>query len=675
MQQFWTAFLITLAFVALAASDRLILENTENDWNWITKQPTGVPEWERRTGPTRYTSCNVDSQSNSWLLSDQIKVGIANRIDITVTYQITPCSKCVNVFDLYVNQSDKLIEDKANYPDPVSATTAYKKVAEIKEAINKKHAETIEVLVKGQYTILAFHNYGACSTLFSVKVTYNVCPGITISDSLVSLQKTVAPANDSNNVRVEGKCIKDAVQVSGSLFVHCVSKGEWNTTGLEGRCVCKEDMQNNDGKCKACPDGKFNDQAGLNCTVLPTVPRNIILAFVNQSVVELRWLPPAITGDRTDVYYDVDCRKPCGSDDDKECVDKECGNDVTYLPYKEGLDLAEVMITNLSSFVNYTFKIYAKNRVSEVAKRRNGVEGKYAAIFVRTNGSIPGKPEVSVKQPKDAVIVSWILEEKNGVIKDYHVTYARKDDSSDNKSRTTQETELQFDNLMAGKSYEFQVFAVNNIGKGPVGKKTFTLRTDGSKTLKIIAISAGGGALVLILLIVLVTFFILRRRKSRLSIEKAYMKSIEVGSELHTTNSMNQRQYIDPGNYVDLMELISTFTNELDRSDTKLEGMIGQGEFADVYKGILKTREGKKIVAMKVLRPGSSEKNQKDFLSEASIVCQFNHPNVIGLIGVVTQSRPMMILTEFLENGSLDHFLQVPYFSVFLLGIFVSLFV
>jgi len=26
------------------------------------------------------------------------------------------------------------------------------------------------------------------------------------------------------------------------------------------------------------------------------------------------------------------------------------------------------------------------------------------------------------------------------------------------------------------------------------------------------------------------------------------------------------------------------------------------GEFADVYKGILKTREGKKIVAVKVLR-------------------------------------------------------------------------
>ena len=87
------------------------------------------------------------------------------------------------------------------------------------------------------------------------------------------------------------------------------------------------------------------------------------------------------------MYYDVDCRKPCDNDDDNECVDKECGNDVTYLPYNEDLDMAEVIITNLSSFVNYTFKIYAKNRVSEVAKRKHGVEGNNSAIFVRTNGA------------------------------------------------------------------------------------------------------------------------------------------------------------------------------------------------------------------------------------------------------------------------------------------------
>ena len=70
---------------------------------------------------------------------------------------------------------------------------------------------------------------------------------------------------------------------------------------------------------------------------------------------------------------------------------------------------------------------------------------------------VPDKPEISVKQPEEAVIVSWTLQAKNGVIKGYHVTSIREDDFSDIKSETTQETELQFDDLMAGKAYKFQV--------------------------------------------------------------------------------------------------------------------------------------------------------------------------------------------------------------------------
>ena len=47
------------------------------------------------------------------------------------------------------------------------------------------------------------------------------------------------------------------------------------------------------------------------------------------------------------------------------------------------------------------------------------------------------------------------------------------------------------------------------------------------------------------------------------------------GSDLH---DMDQRRYIDPGNYLDLMELLSTFTSEIERDKTKLEGQIGQGK-------------------------------------------------------------------------------------------------
>lgn len=43
-------------------------------------------------------------------------------------------------------------------------------------------------------------------------------------------------------------------------------------------------------------------------------------------------------------------------------------------------------------------------------------------------------------------------------------------------------------------------------------------------------------------------------------------------------------------------------------------------------------------VALKTLKAGYTEKQKKDFLSEASIMAQFDHPNVIRLEGVVTHS-------------------------------------
>lgn len=84
------------------------------------------------------------------------------------------------------------------------------------------------------------------------------------------------------------------------------------------------------------------------------------------------------------------------------------------------------------------------------------------------------------------------------------------------------------------------------------------------------------------------------------------------------------------------------------------------GEFGEVCSGNLKL-PGKRemFVAIKTLKSGYTDKQRRDFLSEASIMGQFDHPNVIHLEGVVTKSSPVMIVTEFMENGSLDSFLRV----------------
>ena len=91
-----------------------------------------------------------------------------------------------------------------------------------------------------------------------------------------------------------------------------------------------------------------------------------------------------------------------------------------------------------------------------------------------------------------------------------------------------------------------------------------------------------------------------------------------------------------------------------------LFGVSVPGEFGEVCSGHLKLPGKREIfVAIKTLKSGYTEKQRRDFLSEASIMGQFDHPNVIHLEGVVTKSTPVMIITEFMENGSLDSFLRV----------------
>lgn len=64
------------------------------------------------------------------------------------------------------------------------------------------------------------------------------------------------------------------------------------------------------------------------------------------------------------------------------------------------------------------------------------------------------------------------------------------------------------------------------------------------------------------------------------------------------------------------------------------------GEFGDVCKGKLRVPSRPEMsVAIKTLKAGATDKNRLDFLTEASIMGQFDDPNVIFLEGVVTKSK------------------------------------
>ena len=88
--------------------------------------------------------------------------------------------------------------------------------------------------------------------------------------------------------------------------------------------------------------------------------------------------------------------------------------------------------------------------------------------------------------------------------------------------------------------------------------------------------------------------------------------------------------------------------------------MFVVGEFGDVCRGrLIMPDKSEMTVAIKTLKSGASDRSSVDFLTEASIMGQFDDPNVIYMQGVVTRSLPIMIVTEFMPNGSLDRFLRV----------------
>ena len=122
---------------------------------------------------------------------------------------------------------------------------------------------------------------------------------------------------------------------------------------------------------------------------IPSNPTNAKVIFVNQSAVKLAWRDPEITGYQTDVHYNVECRKTCNDDDvsNWDEIIANCGSQVGYLPSKRGLNETHVVITHLSSFVTYEFRIYAWNRVSGVAQMMHRIQASFTLHRVTTNAS------------------------------------------------------------------------------------------------------------------------------------------------------------------------------------------------------------------------------------------------------------------------------------------------
>lgn len=73
-----------------------------------------------------------------------------------------------------------------------------------------------------------------------------------------------------------------------------------------------------------------------------------------------------------------------------------------------------------------------------------------------------------------------------------------------------------------------------------------------------------------------------------------------------------------------------------------------QGNFGDVYRAQLKNSND--IVAVKTCRVTLPEDHKKKFLQEGRILKQYDHPNIVKLIGICVQKQPIMIVMELVPG-------------------------
>nr|XP_056720911.1 ephrin type-A receptor 2 [Euleptes europaea] len=643
-----------------------------------------------------YSVCNVmEGDQDNWLRTNWIYRSEAERIFIELHFTVRDCNSfpggtgtCKETFNLYYAESD--VDHGINFqkrqfrkidtiaPDEITVREDF---AARNVKINREVRSVGPLTRKGFY--VAFQDIGACVALLSVRIYYKKCPNVL--RNLASFPETIAGADSQALAKVRGVCVPDAV-AEEAPHLHCNSDGEWLVP--IGQCLCRQGHEKDrGGSCRACSAGFFkpdvsnstcskcprhtlpssegatscpcqegyfraaSDLVSLPCTRPPSAPRGA-RAIGLGAKVQLLWSPPQDTGGRQDITYSVTCEQ-CWPESGG-C--QPCDASVRYSEQVHAMTGTRLTVSDLEAHVNYTFTVEARNGVSPFSTERS-----FAVTSITVNQTEPPRVTSVTMESRTAtsLTLSWTVppRQQSHVLK-YEVTYSKKKDENSYsvvrcEGSSSSVTLLK---LTPSTKYLVRIQAQTQEGYGAhTMDHEFETLAEPSDSMHTAAVLGGAIAgLIVMVFVVLAIVLVIRQRKKKLRArqtpEDVYFSKADQLKPLKT--------YVDPHTYEDPSQAVLKFTTEIPSSCVSRQKVIGAGEFGEVYKGILKHGKKDLPVAIKTLKSGYTEKQRIDFLSEASIMGQFSHHNIIRLEGVVSKTKPFMIITEYMENGALDRFLR-----------------
>ncbi|XP_057702429.1 tyrosine-protein kinase Fes/Fps isoform X1 [Corythoichthys intestinalis] len=119
---------------------------------------------------------------------------------------------------------------------------------------------------------------------------------------------------------------------------------------------------------------------------------------------------------------------------------------------------------------------------------------------------------------------------------------------------------------------------------------------------------------------------------------------------------LSSRQHVTRKCHIQLRKPVLKDKWVLEHDGIILGDIIGRGNFGEVYSGTL--RFNNTPVAVKACKENLAPEHRNKFLMEARILKQYDHPNIVKLIGVCTQKQPIYIIMELVKGGDLLSFLR-----------------
>ncbi|KAG8583213.1 hypothetical protein GDO81_008322 [Engystomops pustulosus] len=200
---------------------------------------------------------------------------------------------------------------------------------------------------------------------------------------------------------------------------------------------------------------------------------------------------------------------------------------------------------------------------------------------------------------------------------------------------------------------------------GSLASATSSTPAPGQVSSYMILLGFISGLMIILLLIYGVVKFI--SRKKELEFGDAFVSSDDSDMVVYKAKKSYNRKGIEVtlstlGINEDLQQKLEDVMVE--RSLLSLGKVLGEGEFGSVMEGELRYPDSTAHkVAVKTMKLDNfSQREIEEFLSEAACMKDFNHPNVIKLLGVCLEVGPRrtpkpMVILPFMKYGDLHSFL------------------